>query len=152
MTTRVSGRAPSISEKQIEEAVCAFLEIDGWRSVVTDPKHVRGLGVSEKGIPDRLFLRYGPTRNTPDDCIERAMYAQAMWVEFKAPGKLPRHDQVVWHQMERSVGGLVLVVDDFDRFRDWYLASGLARRVRKPSTARHDVEGKRSVSFGEVGG
>ncbi len=51
-----TNRGPS--EAQIQQAADDFLALDGWRKIVTDPPHMRGLGVSEKGIADRLYLRY----------------------------------------------------------------------------------------------
>ncbi len=52
-------------EREIEGKCTQLLGYDGWRHIVTDPPHLRGLGVSEKGIPDRLYIRYGGPKVPP---------------------------------------------------------------------------------------
>lgn len=127
-------RAPRISEKQIQEAVVAFLEIDGWRAFRTEltVQRERGRVVGERGQPDYLFVRYqceGNGRLYYADEPSRVL-AEVAWIEFKRPGQKPRPDQIAWHEAEAARGAYVLVVDDFDKFRADYMKSGLARRVR----------------------
>ena len=135
---RIAPAKPRILEKHVEEAVCNFLEIDGWRSLKQEQnfsdRKVKVTG--ERGMPDRLFIRYTyPPGNSKllAGHTEYSASLQAMcgviWIEFKAPGKLPRPEQTAWHATERALGALVMVVDSYDDFRRWYLGSGLARRV-----------------------
>ena len=116
---------PRISEKHIQETVVAYLEWDGWRAFRTELTVQREYGrvVGEAGQPDYLFVRYRTAEG-----FYRESDAEVLWIEFKAPGKSPRADQLAWHQAERERGAMVLVVDDIDDFIRWYESSGLLRR------------------------
>lgn len=124
-----------VSEADIEKTCTELLELDGWRTIKTDLKFLRGLGVQEKGMADRLYIRYGPSPRDiqrgstkdnwlPEDC-------EVMWIEWKsATGKVAAH-QKDWHEAERRRGALVLVAGvDFpasiEGFQDWYRSSGLS--------------------------
>lgn len=94
---------------------------------------MRGTGVGEPAMPDRIFIRY---RHQPSDgdIVDEYLHrgtADVVWIEFKRPGQKPRADQIAWHQAERERGGMVYVVgetdDWWDIFRAWYAASGLQR-------------------------
>jgi hypothetical protein len=122
-----------ITEAHVQKSVVDYLQWDGWRAIRTDPvsDRQRGKGFGEIGMPDYLFVRYKPTfrasgmrdiRLSMDDTV-----AQVLWIEFKRPGQKPRPRQMVWHDAERARGALVLVVDDFDSFRQWYSQSRLER-------------------------
>ena len=128
----VSAKAPRIMERHIEEAVCALLEIDGWRSWKMEEnfseRKMKRTG--ERGMPDRLFLRYHHANNGCAKYEWVRACGEILWIEFKAPGKLPRPEQAAWHDAERARGALVLVVDDFDKFKKWYMA-GLNLRIKK---------------------
>lgn len=151
-----------ISEAHIQQTVTQFMELDGWRHFRTDPvsdratvaairtavrrllipktyadlifaaidRCIRGKGFGEPGMPDDLFIRYGTTNEDWPRWAKSP--AELMWIEFKAPGKLPEAHQLAWHDVERARGGLVKVVDDIDGYIAWYIRSGLARRVIKP--------------------
>src|SRR5258708_3876627 len=116
MTKRANPLSPKpISEKQIQETADQFLTLEGWRIIRTDPPHLRGLGVQEPGIPDRLYLRYWA------GCIDQTAHAspyeswgQILFVEWKRRGgKAPAH-QKVWHERERARGALTLIAgEDF---------------------------------------
>ena len=137
-TARITGapKAPRILEKHVQEGVTALLELDGWRAIRTDPvsDRVRGKGFGELGMPDHLYLRYRPFISGPHvthgfrveygDCL-----SETLWIEFKAPSKVPKSHQLQWHKSEQKRGALVLVIDNFDAFKAWYLASGLNRRI-----------------------
>ena len=148
------GFMKRITEKEadIQEACSQMLELDGWRRIRTDLKHLRGMGVQEPGIADDLFIRYTPSPYeihmdgvNPDN--PRAIgwwkkgiecQAQLMWIEFKRidPRGLrtkASQKQMEWHTLERKRGALTLVAgEDFpatiEGFRDWYKASGLMRK------------------------
>jgi hypothetical protein len=132
--TRPKDGRSLLTEAHVQQTVTELLELDGWRAFRTEHAIERNdkgrfkRRVGEVGMPDYLYVRYGPTGNTPKDCVERAMYTQALWIEFKRPGEKPRPDQNLWHHKERDRGALVLMVDDIDEFRKWYAASGLKRR------------------------
>ncbi len=121
------------SEAQIQQACDDFMALDGWRKIVTDPPHMRGLGVSEKGIPDRLYIRYlypPPAANAHDR-------AQLLWCEWKRRGGKAALHQKSWHAAERALGAEVLVAGEtfpatIEGFTAWYLASGLNRRIAQP--------------------
>lgn len=123
-----------VLEKHVEQTVREFMELDGWRVLKTDPVSRRewGKGFGEIGMPDLLFIRYGlpiTRRGFSGHPPEIQSAAQVIWVEVKRPGGKPRADQVAWIEGERSRGALVLVVDDIDVFKTWYLCSGLNRKV-----------------------
>ena len=118
------------SEAQIQKQIDDFLELDGWRIIRTDLPHLRGLGVQEKGIPDRLYLRYrGPVSRFFDLGMG---FGSILWIEHKKPrGRLSEH-QKAWRRHERASGALVIVAgEDFpaslDGFHAWYKKSGLQR-------------------------
>lgn len=135
-----------LTEAHVQQTVTQFLELDGWRAIRTDPvsDRSRGKGFGEVGMPDMLYLRYQFIG--PDSDVNYAgwrltfgpppRYAgfdpedvQALWIEFKAPGKAAKPHQLAWHEAERKRGALVLVVDDIDDFmKRWYPQSGLQRR------------------------
>lgn len=132
---RVAGKA---SEREIQEACCDFLALDGWRRVRTDIPKLRGMGVQEKGMADDLFLRptfhpksdYAPGMPIPEQAL-----GQMFWCEWKQPKGKASAAQLAWHASERARGALTIVAGcDFEAsiegFCTWYAASGLARRVR----------------------
>ena len=136
----------TISEASIQETCSQCLELDGWRRVRTDLKHLRGMGLQETGMADDLFIRYGPTVNDPINSIDRAMYTQVMWIEWKrerggngkralyTKAEKAKIHQVGWIEAERARGALVLLAGvDFpatiEGFQEYYRKSGLARRV-----------------------
>ena len=138
MTTR-KPKGPS--EAQIQKACDELLALDSWRKIVTDPPHMRGLGVSEKGIPDRLYLRYGLTPLAPLEKKDWAnplarVKAEALWCEWKRKGGKAAQHQIDWHARERARGALTLIAgQDFEAtiegLQEWYMASGLNRRMKQ---------------------
>jgi hypothetical protein len=133
------------SEKDIQRTCTEFLELDGWRAIVTDPPQLRGLGVSEKGIPDRLYIRYDPGAKVSYSIEDRAgtkftsthgmgiCGAQVLWIEWKSKDGRVKPHQAVWNDTERARGALALIAGrDFPKtiegFQAWYRASGLMRR------------------------
>lgn len=124
------------SERQIEEACDDLLMLDGWRIIKTDLPHLRGLGVQEKGMPDRCYLRYekeGPPPPPADVFPYDYAWCQHLWIEWKKRGGKAAEHQKAWHAAERARGALVLVAgEDFpasvDGFLSWYNGSGLALR------------------------
>ena len=131
MTTTIktdSAGKIKLSEADVSRQVCDFLAAEGWRGVrmnvgtstnLVSGKHV---GFGEVGMPDWLFINYnyvgGPTDNQVDPYY-RACTGH-LWIEMKAPGKKPTPKQLAWHEAERARGALVIVVDHFETFRDWY--------------------------------
>ena len=122
------------SEAQIQKQIDDFLELDGWRIIRTDLPHLRGLGVQEKGIPDRLYLRYGrAVRNVHAYGIQHTLCdIEHFWVEHKKRGGKPSQAQKDWIARERASGALVIVAGEnfeasLDSFCQWYSSSGLQR-------------------------
>jgi len=123
------GLQMKVSEAHIQQAVVNFLEIDGWRPIRMEQNfNQRKMKVvGEKGMPDYLFLRYTLTSPGGDNPLR---ICEHIWIEFKAPTKKPRPEQEHWHEWERKMGALVMVVDDYDAFRVFYIKAGLARRIK----------------------
>jgi hypothetical protein len=93
---------------------------------------MRAAGVGEPGMPDYVFIRYGMVKpSIPCMCSleDGCVCAQILWIEMKRPGEKPRPNQLAWHETERARGAVVMVVDDIDKFRDWYKNSSLNRRI-----------------------
>lgn len=111
-----------LSEADVTRQVCDFMAAEGWRGfrknvgVATNLATGRQIGFNEPGMPDWEFFNYRTT--TQGGWIRGACFH--LWIEFKALGKKPTAHQLAWHEAERVRGALVLVVDDFERFRDWY--------------------------------
>lgn len=129
---RKRARSIGLTEAHVQETITQFLQLDGWRAFRTEltVQRERGRVVGERGQPDYLYVRYEHfIDHRPDS---RSLYYKAayvLWIEFKKPGEKPRPEQLAWHEAERKRGALVLVVSDIDYFiREWYPASGLARR------------------------
>ena len=131
-----------LSEAHIQQTCTEWLELDGWRSLRTDPVSRRewGKGFGEVGMADHLYIRYlvGP-RGDPH-C--KRSQAEVLWIEFKraysSKVRGPRvtkaaEHQKAWHAVERARGALTLIAgEDFpasiEGFQDWYRKSGLMRR------------------------
>lgn len=133
-----------VSERQIERTCTAFLALDGWRALKTDPVSRRewGKGFGEKGMADCLYIRYELGDRLLDesdlDCYgisETTLYsfAEVLWIEWKRVGGKTATHQAQWHIAERARGALVWVAGqdfapDFDSFVAFYRTSGLLRR------------------------
>lgn len=152
MTTRGNPSLKKIkplSEAHIAATCTEWLALDGWRAIETDPKHLRGLGVSEPGMADRIYIRYDPAnidpsvgftpcfaagkglRNLPDGSF--AEECNVMFIEWKKKGGKAGQHQKEWHTRERSRGALTLIAgEDFpasiEGFCGWYQKSGLMRK------------------------
>jgi Holliday junction resolvase len=84
-------------ESTIERKVCVTAKRLGWEvRKITSPSH--------RGMPDRLFYRYG----------------QAMFVEFKAPGKKPTKTQHRELKKLREHNFVAVVIDDVDAGRAFF--------------------------------
>lgn len=132
----------AVSEAHIEQTCTQMLELDGWRSLKTDPvsRPQLGKGFGELGMADRLYIRYA---NQTQACAKSKMFfsqvlAEVMWIEWKRirPGRLKATKaaghQVDWITLERKRGALVLLAGvDFpasiEGFKAWYSTSGLMR-------------------------
>lgn len=139
--TKLPEKLYAPKEREIEQACTQLLQYDGWRPIVTDPPHLRGLGVSEPGIPDRLYIRYTHARWIDED-LEKAMFsmtlaqvkveAEVLWIEWKRKGGKAAQHQKDWHLLEEKRGALVWVAGthfpaSFEGFRTFYWESGLNR-------------------------
>lgn len=107
-----------------------MLELDGWRRVRTDLKHLRGMGVQEPGMADDLFIRYVSVARAKE--YENFGWAEVMWIEWKKKGGRAGDHQLDWQNNERYRGARVLLAGQhfaasIEGFRDWYKASSLMR-------------------------
>ena len=84
----------AILEKDIESVCCKLAKAAGWLSY-------KFVSVNNRGVPDRLFIKDGAT----------------VYVEFKAPNKLPTALQLKVHEEIRAHGAEVHVVDDIQAFQ-----------------------------------
>lgn len=130
-------KTPRVSEAQIEETCTQFLELDAWRCIKTDLKHLRGLGVQEPGMADRLYIRYHSKELglTVPGALEtrKRCFADVMHIEWKCKGGKAALHQKAWHHRERARGALTLIAgEDFpasiEEFQAWYRESGLMRK------------------------
>lgn len=126
------------------------MELDGWRLIQTDLKHLRGMGVQEKGMADDLFIRYYPVnihRSAPEVCRdlpgistemvlnEMRARTELIWIEWKSKTGINGQKQSEWQMCERARGALVWVAkQDFpptiEGFQEHYRKSGLMRKLR----------------------
>ncbi len=144
---------PKLSERHIQNTCSEWLVLDGWRRVRTDPAQLRGLGVSEPGMADDLFIRYDPVSACefcPDHrghCTNCRATAYVLWVEWKrqtggsgkralfTKAEKAKIRQRGWIEAERTCGALVwLAGEDFpasiEGFQQHYIKSGLSRKWR----------------------
>ncbi len=129
---RLVPRKPKVTEKHIADAVKGLLEIDGWRVFHMEPLSniIQKRYAGELGMPDLLALRYGWTKPLAEGDLLASVLGEILWLEIKRPGAKPKAHQERWHAEERMLGAEVQVVDDYDFFREWYVKSGLNRRIR----------------------
>lgn len=140
--------AVKLYERDIEQACCGFLELDGWicRKMEANFSEKKRKSVGEVGMADTLAIRYlvGPR----GDPAYQKQQAEVMWIEWKRQRGGPdsrkglftkaekaKIHQRGWHARERSRGALTLIAgEDFpatiEGFRSWYMSSGLNRRMR----------------------
>ena len=121
-----------LTEAHIEQTVTQYLELDGWRSIKTDPVSRKewGKGFGELGMADRLYIRYDARIVHDHETSDvKQPGAQVIWIEFKRKGLRPLPEQKAWIDAEMKRGAVVLVVDDIDGFEQWYRRSGLMRRA-----------------------
>lgn len=133
-------KATALSEAHIEQSCSEWLALDGWRRVITDPPKLRGMGVTEKGITDGLYIRYAAAVGRDTSFVKGGTsYAEVLWIEWKRhrPGrrtatKAMLH-QLTWIAAERARGALVWLAGvDFpatiEGCQEHYRNSGLMRR------------------------
>ena len=82
-------------EIEIERPACNFAESRGWFQFKIEK-------ASKGGIPDRFLARQG----------------RIILIEFKAPNKEPKSQQVIRHRELREHGVEVFVVDNLEKARE----------------------------------
>ena len=134
-----------LRERDIAETCSDILIWDGWRMLVTDPvsDKSRGKGFGEKGMADRLYIRYGFSQpgflnmGIRNPNIYHRSQVELMFIEWKRTVRgratKPTQHQLDWHRDERARGALTLIAgEDFpatiEGFQVWYRDSGLQRR------------------------
>lgn len=139
---KLQTKAPVISEAHIQQTCTEWLELDGWRSLRTDPVRNRewGKGFGELGMADHLYIRYDQhPRGKQIKSIWCKEDAEVMWIEWKRiragrkKATKTTLQQDNWHAAERARGALTMIAGvDFpatiEGFQDWYLKSGLMRK------------------------
>ncbi len=137
MATRKPRSKTNCTEAQLQKYGTDLLELDGWRSLRTDPvsDRGRGKGFGEIGMADYLYLRY----RYMDSLVghpQRDYVSECFWIEWKKVGGKAAIHQLDWHRAERARGALTLIAGvDFEAtpegFLAWYRESGLMRREIK---------------------
>lgn len=119
-------------ESHIEQTCSDWLELDGWRTLKTDPVSRKewGKGFGELGMADRLYIRHGLL--SADSLLCRVV-CHVMWIEWKSAKGRTRGEQIGWHAQERRRGALTLIAGEqfpktIEGFIAWYRQSGLMRR------------------------
>lgn len=125
--------AKALSEAQIQATCTDWLALDGWRCVRTDMPHLRGLGVSEPGMADSLYIRYRYSGQNVINNWPSHVLSEVMFIEWKKKGGKAAQHQQDWHAKERARGALTLIAgEDFpasiEGFAEWYAKSGLQRK------------------------
>lgn len=122
----------ALSEKQIQTTCDDFMILDGWRIIKTDLPHLRGLGVQEKGMPDRCYIRYSGLAYTAERGWAARAISEVLWVEFKKrKGVVGRH-QSAWHRKEQARGGMVWVAtQEFEPTIEGFLAFYRSNKLLK---------------------
>lgn len=124
----------ALSEKQIQATCDDFMILDGWRIIKTDLPHLRGLGVQERGMPDRCYIRYSESGIAPTTmrAWSGAATSEVLWVEFKArKGVVGRH-QSEWHWKEQARGGIVWVAtQEFEPTIEGFIAFYRSNKLLK---------------------
>jgi len=110
------AKMPILAERDVKRQVCDFLEWRNWRPIrnqVSVSQNAAGgwFRTGENGMADYLFLRY---------LDDKPGAALALWVELKREGKPRRPDQVKWQLEETLRGALVVTVDRYEDFEQWY--------------------------------
>lgn len=138
------GNGPALKERDLEKTCSDLLELDGWRPLKTDPvsRHEWGKGFGEKGMCDRLYIRYLDKAELVfpgGRMVLKPPAAEVLWIEWKriragrrTATKAAPH-QKTWIMAERARGALVILAgEDFpatwEGFKLWYRKSGLMRR------------------------
>lgn len=117
-----------LSEADVTQQVCDFMAAEGWRGVrmnvgvATNLATGKQVAFHEPGMPDWQFWTPMYTPDFFHGSLEdkRRANVSLVWIEFKAPGEKPTPRQLAWHRDEIARGALVIVVDHFETFRDWY--------------------------------
>ncbi len=100
-----------VTPEQIVTRLCnKALRENGWRLIRQQRTSVPGaFSTGEPGMPDYQAVRY-----------VKDGVAYMFWIEYKSPAGSLRKGQPEWHERERKLGALVVVVDDAGKFEAWY--------------------------------
>lgn len=106
-----------LKERDVSRQVSDFLGYRGWRRIrnqvgVTTNMAGNTFRFGEKGMPDLMFLRYVPAHQP---------WTMVLWIETKRNkgGRLSEH-QIAWQDGEKILGALVINVECFEKFAEWY--------------------------------
>lgn len=134
----------ALLEKDVAKQVRDFMAARGWRAVRTQFAATPGMfSTGEPGMPDYCFIRYMPATAVPARSL-------VVWCEVKSPNdkrgcrcrpgdkkpcKVCRQKR--WHERERALGAVVIVVDDIEWFEcDYNKAFGFLHRD-EPAAAQN---------------
>lgn len=138
-------RKPRLKESDIEKCCTKFLATKGWRSFKMQRTFYLpySLKIGEVGMADRLYIRYlcdcdvvlGRYIKGCEEGMHKCQHpnrdsTQVMFIEWKAPHRIPTVSQIKWCFRERERGALALLAGiDFPTtilgFKEWYKTSGL---------------------------
>lgn len=97
-------------EQKATRACNKLLRDRGWRLIRHQRTAVPGsFSTGEPGMPDYQAVRY-----------VKDGVAYMFWIEYKSPTGSLRKGQPEWHERERALKALIVVVDDAEKFEAWY--------------------------------
>lgn len=133
-----SSKTKPLSEAHIQATCTAWLELDGWYGLRTDPVSRKewGKGFGESGMADYQYARPQPRKRL--SLHEGAGFwygalVEQFWVEWKKKNGKAKEHQVEWKRKMQALGFLVVTAgEEFDAsiegFAAWYRKSGLQRK------------------------
>lgn len=126
---RVRRRKEELPENIVEQQICDFLRLKGWRLYRQHVGAYMPYGAAMQAFKDHrspggLLIRIGEN-GMPDWRAERPDareigLARVFHFETKAPGAKPSTDQLRWMRHANATGTSAEWFDSFDHFHAWY--------------------------------
>lgn len=142
MSKQNSSKTKPLSEAHIQATCTAWLELDGFYALRTDPVSRRewGKGFGEPGMADYQYTRSEPLGACDEcgppglsKCWNCAASCSQFYVEWKKDGGKQAQNQKDWKAKMQALGFVVITAgvefhSSITGFCDWYAASGLQRK------------------------
>ena len=119
-------KKPPTPEQIVTRACNKMLTSHGWRLIRHQRTAVPGsFSTGEPGMPDYQAVRY-----------VKDGVSYMFWIEYKSPTGGLRKGQPEWHERERKLGGVVVVVDNAEKFEEWYMKRFAFLHVKEPKQGK----------------